>query len=269
VAAALLSFGAVRDPHLAGWLISLVVAIMVLVVPSAIGRLNARVRITQETVEYRGFFRVPRRIDRSDLDRVVRLRFLVLGSRFVFTRLLFLDRVGRARLSMQAEWFAPADLDRMQSELAVPWSDSGDDIAPRAANRLYPGAASWALIHRYELAGVGAVVALLVIGLLSGGRRSWRRASRWNTKVLRGHRWHYGDRVAAETVYDYRLRHRQHPFALRTSLLGMGCVIIPRRWRPDELSAVDRIVRAYTIGCQWECGIDKTESFTASHRKCA
>lgn len=172
VAVALLSFGAVRDPHLAGWLISLVVAIMVLAVPSAIGRLNARVRITQETVEYRGFFRVPRRIDRSDLDRVVRLRLLVLGSRFVFTRLLFLDRVGRARLSMQAEWFPPADLDRMQSALAVPWSDGSDDIAPRAANRLYPGAASWALIHRYELAGVGAVVALLIIGLLSGSRRS-------------------------------------------------------------------------------------------------
>ena len=172
VAAALLGFGAVRDPHVAGWLISLAVVIVVLAVPSAIGRLNARVRITQEAVEYRGFFRVPRRIERSNLHRVVRLRLLVLGSRFAFTRLLFLDEAGRARLSMQAEWFPPAELDRMQSELSVPWSESSESLPPRSANRLYPGAASWGLIHRYELAGVGAVVVLLGIGLLSGGRTS-------------------------------------------------------------------------------------------------
>ena len=171
-AAALLSFGALRDPHVGGWLLPLAVASMVLAVPSAIGRLNARVRITQETVEYRGFFRVQRRIKRSHLDRVVRLRLLVLGSRFAFTRLLFLDEAGRARLSMQAEWFPPAELDQMQSDLAVPWSQSSESLPPRSANRLYPGAASWGLIHRYELAGVGAVVILLLIGLLSGGRTS-------------------------------------------------------------------------------------------------
>jgi hypothetical protein len=172
VVAALLIFGAVRDPHLGGWLTSAAVVIVVLAAPSAIGRLNARVRITEDAVEYRGFFRVSRRIERSNLDRVVRLRLLVLGSRFAFTRLLFLDASGRARLSTQAEWFPPADLDRMQSDLSVPWSDSRDGLSPRAANRLYPGAASWALIHRYELAGVGAVIVLLVIGLLSGGRTS-------------------------------------------------------------------------------------------------
>jgi hypothetical protein len=170
--AALLSFGAVRDPHLAGWLISPAVAIVLLAVPSAIGRLNARVRITEEAVEYRGFFRVPRRIERSNLDRVVRLRLLVLGSHFAFTRLLFLDGSGRARLSMQAEWFAEADLDRVKSDLLVAWSDSNEGLSPRSANRLYPGAASWALIHRYELIGVGAVVVLLAIGLLSEGRTS-------------------------------------------------------------------------------------------------
>jgi hypothetical protein len=43
----------------------------------------------------------------------VRLRSLVLGSRFTFTRLLFLDGSGRTRLSMQAEWFPQAALDRM------------------------------------------------------------------------------------------------------------------------------------------------------------
>lgn len=104
---------------------------MVLAVPSAIGRLNARVRITQETVEYRGFFRVQRRMERSHLDRVVRLRLLVLGSRYAFTRLLFLDEAGRARLSMQAEWFPPAELDQMQSDLAVPWSQSSESLPPR------------------------------------------------------------------------------------------------------------------------------------------
>jgi hypothetical protein len=171
-AAGLLIFGAVRDPGLGGWLISAAAVIVVLAAPNAIGRLNARVRITEGAVEYRGLFRVPRRIERSNLDRVVRVRLLVLGSRIAFTRLLFLDGSGRARLSMQAEWFPPADLDRMQSDLSVPWSDSRDGLSPRAANRLYPGAASWALTYRYQLASVGAVLVLLVIGLLTGGRTS-------------------------------------------------------------------------------------------------
>jgi hypothetical protein len=168
-AAGLLTFAAIRDPGPAGWLISAAVVIVVFAVPNAVARLNARVRITADAVEYRGLFRVPRRIERSTLVRVVRLRLLVLGPRFAFTRLLFLDRSGRARLSMQAEWFSPADLDRVRSDLAVIWSDDRESLSPRSANRLYPGAASWVLVHRFEVASAGAVLALLVIGLLAEG----------------------------------------------------------------------------------------------------
>ena|ERR1039457_3700411 len=168
-AAGLLIYGAVRDPSTAGWLISGAAVILVIATPNALARANARARVTSQEVSYRGVFLATHRCARPELARLVRLRLTVLGPRFVFTRLLFVDTKGHARISLQTEWFQPADLERLQAELAVPCSDAGDPLGPHAANRLYPGAASFALVHRFEFVVLGAVVALLVIGLLTPG----------------------------------------------------------------------------------------------------
>ena len=166
-AVGLLILGASRDPTLAGWLIAAAAVMVVIAVPNALARLTERVRITSESVEYRGLLGVTRRCARTEVSRLIRLRVAVLGPRFVFTRLILVDSSDRARISLQTEWFSLADLEELQHQLDVPWSDANDPLTPRAANRLYPGAASFAVTHRFEMTALGIVLALLVIGLPS------------------------------------------------------------------------------------------------------
>jgi hypothetical protein len=167
----LLVFGALRDPSAAGWLVSAAVLVVILAGPQALSRVNVLVRITSELVEYRGLLRMPRRCSRVSLTRLVQVRTAVLGPRFVFTRLLLVDASGRARISVQTEWFSPSDLETLQAALAVPVSATSAPVSPRALNRMHPGAASFLLVHRYEAVAILALLALLVIGLLIPAHR--------------------------------------------------------------------------------------------------
>jgi hypothetical protein len=162
----LLVFGALRDPGVAGWLMSAAVLIVILGGPQALARVTVRVRITEEALEYRGLLGLPRRCSVVSLDRMIQVPVAVLGPRFVFTRLLLVDESGHARISIQTEWFSASDRERLQTALAVPVSVTSAPVSPRAANHMYPGAASFLLVHRFEAVGVLALLALLVIGLL-------------------------------------------------------------------------------------------------------
>jgi|GEM_PF-4421717 len=160
----LLVFGAVRDPSLRGWLISVAVVILVIALPNALARVNVRIRITPDSVEYWGILRVPRRCPRSEIVGARRLQLALLGPRFRFSRLVCVPVSGRASISIQEEWFALDDLARMLDALAIPVSDVDEPLTPRRANELYPGAASFALVHRFEIVAVGFVVLLGLIG---------------------------------------------------------------------------------------------------------
>jgi hypothetical protein len=163
-AAGLLIAGAVRDPTLGGWFVSVAAVILVIAVPNGLARLNARIRITPDSVEYRGMFRVPRRCQRSQISAARRLQLAVLGPRFNFGRLLLIDPSGRARISIQEEWFALDDLDKALDALALTVSTTDDPLPPRQANRLYPGAASFALVNRFAVLAFVLLVCFAVVG---------------------------------------------------------------------------------------------------------
>jgi hypothetical protein len=58
------------------------------------------------------------------------------------------------------------DLASLLDALALPVSTTDDPVAPRQANRLYPGAASFALVHRFEVVAVVLLVCLGVVGAI-------------------------------------------------------------------------------------------------------
>jgi hypothetical protein len=91
---------------------------------------------------------------------------LFLGPRFTFDRLLLLELSGRVRISIQEEWFALDDLDKLLDTLGVPVSTTGDPLAPHQANRLFPGAASFALVNRFAVVVFVLLVCLAVVGAI-------------------------------------------------------------------------------------------------------
>jgi hypothetical protein len=165
-AAVLLIVGAVRDPTLSGWLWSFGAVLLIVAVPNLLARANAIVRITPECVVYRGMFRVRRRCPRNTLAAMVQVHLAVLGSRYPLTRLLLVDTSGRARISVQAEWFSLSDLDTLEATLGVPVSEIDGPIAPRALNRRYPGASSFVLVHRFAVTAVVVLLALTIAGFI-------------------------------------------------------------------------------------------------------
>ena len=163
-ACVLLVVGALRDPSLQGWLYSFLAVAIVILVPNLLARVNARLRISPDMIEYRGMLRVRRRCKRSDVTQLVRVIIAVLGPRFVFTRLLLVNREGKALVSIQEELWSQNDLDRFQSELACPITDIDGAQSPSAVNRTFPGAASFALVHRWAI--TSAALAILLVTLL-------------------------------------------------------------------------------------------------------
>jgi hypothetical protein len=163
-AAVLLVVGAVRDPTASGWLWSGFAVLLVIGVPYLLARANALVRVTPESVEYRGMFRVRRRCPRDVLAEMIQVRVAVLGPRYPFTRLLLVDASGRARISIQTDAFSLSDLDALETTLGVPTSQIDDPMAPRALNRRYPGAASFVLVHRFAAICLVALLAMAIVG---------------------------------------------------------------------------------------------------------
>jgi hypothetical protein len=149
--AGLLLFAALRDPRLIGWVSSAIAVLIVITLPNGLARLNARISISNNTVEYRGALRRRQRCARDAIQQVVRVRIAVLGSRFVFTRLLLVDAREHALITVQEEWWSSADLERVWNELAVPVSTVDKVINPKDVNRRFPGAASFLLVHRFAV----------------------------------------------------------------------------------------------------------------------
>jgi hypothetical protein len=119
--------------------------------------------VSSGVVEYRGLLGRSHRAKVADIRRVVRVRIDVLGPRFPFTRLRLLDANDHAGMSIQEEWWNASDLVRFQQHLGLQPEDSDLMVTPRRANQLYPGAASFALRHRFAvlLSAAAAVLVLL------------------------------------------------------------------------------------------------------------
>ena len=156
---------ALSNPHLIGWLAALVVIVLVFAVPNLAARANARLILTADLVVYRGPLRVVKKCPRSEVTRLVRLRLAALGPRFPLTRLLFLNNAGHTILSLPEEWWSSEDIERVKLELGAPFDTVSEPLAPAEANRRFPGAASFALEHRFAIGAVG----LLIFGLIFFG----------------------------------------------------------------------------------------------------
>jgi hypothetical protein len=84
-----------------------------------------------------------------------------------------MDAAGYALVSMQEEWWSPEDLDRVCEEMGVPVTTIEQVLTPVEANRRFPGAASFFLVHRLALTSVALCVVILillgVLGAVTGG----------------------------------------------------------------------------------------------------
>jgi len=160
----LLLAGGLRDPRLAGWLVAVAAVVLVLAVPYAAVRVNARLVVGEEVVTYRGPLRGVHECSRRAVAKVVRVHFAVLGPRMASTRMLLVDASGRAILSVPEEWWSVSDVGRAMSALGVPVTVTLTQVTPAEANRRYPGAASFALVHR-ALLGTVVTCILVAVGL--------------------------------------------------------------------------------------------------------
>jgi len=160
----LLLVGGLRDPRLVGWLVSVGIVVLVLAAPNVAARVNARLVVGEDVVTYRGPLRGVHTCSRRAVAKVVRVHFAVLGPRMTSTRMLLLDATGRAVLSVPEEWWSVRDGERFLSALGVPVTVTFTQLTPAEANRRYPGAASFALVHRVAV-GTVAVCILAVVGL--------------------------------------------------------------------------------------------------------
>ena len=168
-ACVLLVIGAVRDPSLQGWLYSFLAVAIVFVVPILLAGVNARLSISSDIVEYRGMLRVRRRCRRNDVTQLVRVTLAILGPGAVFRRLLLVNGEGEALLSIQEDLWSPDDLGRFQNELGCPIAVIDGAQYPSEVNRTFPGAASFALVHRWAITiAVLAIVLVTFLGVLGG-----------------------------------------------------------------------------------------------------
>jgi len=172
--AILVVVGAVSNPRLSGLLVPLATVVVLFAIPNLTARANARLILYQDVVIYRGPLRRVQRCSRPAVKRIVRVRLAVLGPRFPLTHLLFLNDAGRSMISLPEEWWSTQDIERVRVELGVPIDTLSESVSPGEANRRFPGAASFGLVHRVA---IGAV-ALGIVGLilLCPWRRRRRRA---------------------------------------------------------------------------------------------
>ena len=165
----LLVVGTLRDPSLQGWLYTALALVVVFVVPVLLARTNARLVLSRAFVDYRGMLRVRHRCRRQDVARLVRVPIAVLGPRIIFKRLLLVSTGGRALLSIQEDLWSPSDLNRLRDELGVPVTVLDQPQTPSKVNVLFPGAASFGLVHRGAIGLILAALALVVLlGVLGG-----------------------------------------------------------------------------------------------------
>jgi hypothetical protein len=148
---ALFLVGLVRDPRLIGWVSTLLVVALVFALPNGLARLNALLVVSQDAIHYRGLLRRHRTCLRDEIDRIFSVRLAILGPRLVFTRLLLVDHSGSALLSIQEEWWSREDIDRLCQELSVPVTTLDEPLSPAKANRRFPNAASFLLVHRLAI----------------------------------------------------------------------------------------------------------------------
>lgn len=162
VVVVLLGYAFVRDQSLQVWLWTALGLLIIFAGPVVLARLNATIAVGSDMVRYRGILRVPRSCPREAVSRALHVKIAVLGPRYPFTRLLLLDSQDRALLSIQEEWWRPAQINRLIETLDVSVSTMPGTLAPRALNRRFPRAASALLVHRF-LACLGVALLLLIV----------------------------------------------------------------------------------------------------------
>lgn len=171
--AILVVVGAVSKPHLSGLLVALATIAVLFAIPNLTARANARLILYQDVVLYRGPLRRVQRCSRPAIARIVRVRLALLGPRFPLTHLLFLNNAGRSLISLPEEWWSTQDIERVRAELGVPVDTLSEPLTPGEANRRFPGAASFGLVHRVAIGaaslGIVGLILLGVLGAVSGG----------------------------------------------------------------------------------------------------
>jgi hypothetical protein len=157
------AYSVARDPGLDGWALAIGICAAALVIPSLGARLRVRLVIRSGVVEYRGLLGRTHRAPEANICRAVKVRIDVVGPRFPFTRLLLLDANNHARLSIQEEWWNASDLVHFQQPLGLQLAGSASSLTARRANQLYPGAASFALRHRFFILPSAVAVGVVAV----------------------------------------------------------------------------------------------------------
>ena len=91
-------------------------------------------------------------------------------------RLLLVNSEGKALLSIQEELWSQDDLGHLRNEFACPLTVIDGAQSPSAVNRTFPGAASFALVHRWAVTvGVLTIVLVTLLGILGSTTRGTGR----------------------------------------------------------------------------------------------
>jgi hypothetical protein len=164
---ALIGYSVVRDRTVQSWAVALAFITVAVAAPSVGAKLYARLSIESGVVMYRGLVGRTHRVPVAEVRRLARIRIAILGPRFAFTRLLLLDEDGRARASVQEEWWQPSELARFQACLGRDADVAAPLLTARRANELYPGAASLALTHRFKIWLAATALIILILADLA------------------------------------------------------------------------------------------------------
>lgn len=127
-------------------------------------KLNARITISDDSIEYRNAMRVHHNCPRSQVHRAIRMQVFMANQRL--GRLLLLNRQDRALLSIHDNYFSDADLRRICQELSLGLVELPGTMRARAANRQFPGAASYLVLHPYMVTA-GTLLVLCILAVLA------------------------------------------------------------------------------------------------------
>ena len=101
--------GSFRVWTISGLLTAVLVVVLVFGVPYTAKALNARVVITQTSIESRDALRRTTRADPASIVSLKTVRREILGPRFALTRVVMLDRDGRAHLRLSWDSYSDDD----------------------------------------------------------------------------------------------------------------------------------------------------------------
>jgi hypothetical protein len=168
----LLLFMVLRDPSVAAFAASVLAVVILFAIPAVLARINARIDLYSNTLEYRGPLRGKQRCVRRDIARLLRIRVnTILGPRFGITYTLCLDDAGRVLIAIQNEWWSPSDLERLWSAFGDSVSEGGSSIGRAAANRQYPGSSAFSVRHQIRVVLTVVVVVLAVLMIVGAVTR--------------------------------------------------------------------------------------------------